>query len=179
MAAPGDRCHGNGAPSAPTLPRDFPSLEALRFRHGDQLHHWSVAVLLPPHGLVVGFAHLVLRPDGLVIHHVTPGVPLSHPAVTALGPELRDPVRAILGALPPPGAVHGTEPNLTLHVGGLAPPPPLHAGSLFREMDHFPSRRLARSPSHASEPSMSLGFPVRFHFSPSSWRGQVVRDGND
>ena len=24
---------------------------------------------------------------------------------------------------------------------------------------------------------MTLGFPVRFHFSPSSWRGQVVREG--
>ena len=180
MAAPGARSQGcPKASEALAQAREIPNLESFRLRHGDQLHHWSVAVLLPPREQEVGFAHLILRPDGLLIHHVTPGVSLAHPAVAALGPELRDPVRAILGALPPPGAIHGTEPNLTLHVGGLAPPPPLHAGSLFRQMDHYPARRLARSPSHASEPSMTLGFPVRFHFSPSTWRGQVVRENTD
>ena len=125
------------------------------------MHHWPIVVLLPPQDRVVGFAHLVLRPDGFLIHHLTPGVPLSHPTIEALGPALPDPLQAVVGALPPPGAVHGTEPNLTLHVGGLASPPPLRAGALFRHLDHFPMRRLARSPLQSSEPSMILGFPVR------------------
>ena len=159
-------------PAMPAPSRAPPTLEQLRFRHGDQLHHWSVVALLPPHKEVAVFAHLILRPDGLIIDHITPGLPV--PGGDIPGTSRHRWERVLTYLLPPPGAFHGTEPNLTLCVSRpgsrLAVPAPLDAGALFRPWDHFPAHRLARAPSPAScDPMASLGFPVRFW--PSSRSG--------
>ena len=125
-------------------------IEHLRFEDTDYFQYWTAVVLTPPGLARAAYTNIVLRPDGLLVDHVTPPVALG-----ALS-DLR---------LPDPCALFGAEPNITYCLNGLAPPAPCLEGALFGMRAAFP--RLLVSSADAADPGTShpafrLGSPTEF-----------------
>ena len=134
-----------GSPSMPLA-----DIEHLRFEDTDYFQYWTAVVLTPPGLARAAFANIVLRPDGLLVDHITPPVALG--ALSDL-------------QLPDPCALYGAEPNVTYCLNGLAPLAPRQDGVLFGMRAAFP--RLVVSPEDAASPGTShpafrLGSPTEF-----------------
>ena len=132
------------------------AIDFLRFESSDYFQYWTAVVPEPPLFRRVPFVNVVLRPDGLLIDHLTPPVALS-----------------VFDSLRPldPTALLGSEPNVTYCLNDLVPPAPLADGALARMAETFP--RLILPPMTDLTPGMphpafSLGSPADLHWGPAA-----------
>ena len=114
-------------------------LDHLLFRNGDGYQYWTTLVLDPADRRRARFATLVLRSDGILIDHIVPTWPVS--SLSSI-------------RLPAPGALYGTEPNLTLCLGYPDLYPGLTAARRAELFPYMPFARLSRGPRSAMEPRL-------------------------
>ena len=125
---------GSGVPEVPQV---MSGLDHLLFRNGDGYQYWTTLVMDPIQRTRARFATLVLRPDGLLIDHVVPSWSVS--SLSSI-------------RLPAPGALYGTEPNLTLSLGYPDLFPGLTAARRDELFPFMPFARLSRGPRGALDP---------------------------